>query len=77
MLVAGALAEAGVTRLTVQRPGAQSEELVARSTDLPGLLAALPPGTELRAQLARITIREDGVGWESDSRAFVRAMQEP
>lgn len=57
--VAGALAEAGVTRLRVRRGGEWSEHL-ARETDLPGLLATLRPGDAAEADGWRIEVGERG-----------------
>lgn len=57
--VAGALAEAGVTRLRVRRGGEWSEHR-ARETDLPGLLSALRPGDTAEADGWRVEVGERG-----------------
>ena len=46
--LAGALAEAGVQQVEFRAPGATWQTLNARATDLPGLIASAPDGTELR-----------------------------
>lgn len=58
--LAGALAEAGVTRLTLTRPGAAPAELSARTTDLPGLIAACPAGSHLHAPSLGLHIEHAG-----------------
>lgn len=70
--VAGALAESGVLALIVGPPapasGAFAEadvELHARTTDLPGVLLGLPPGSTLRAAdgSIRLDLQPNEVRW--------------
>jgi hypothetical protein len=57
--LAGMLAEAGITRLELVAPPAPPRELLARDTDLPGLLRSAPLGAVLRTPLgdAALTVR--------------------
>lgn len=54
---AGNLAEAGVTRLFLIRPGGEPEQLTPRATDLPGRLATAECGTELRDDGGAVLVR--------------------
>jgi hypothetical protein len=67
MKMAGALAEAGVHEAVLKRDGME-ERLVARGTDLPGVLAVAPPGTELVIGSHSIGIRvvKTGLEWKAD-----------
>lgn len=64
MRAAGALAELGVTRARLTVPGAAPRELVARETDLPGLLAA-SPGAVLQAGAVTIRVEPGRLAWEA------------
>lgn len=61
--LAGTLAERGLTSLTLTTPGAAPRALAARVTDLPALLRAAPPGTELRDPAGTLLARRDHSGW--------------
>ena len=58
--IAGALAELGVTDLVFKRAGACTG-LLARQTDLPGMLAAMPAGSRLECASLGIVV-EVGAG---------------
>ncbi len=67
--LAGLLAEAGVQRIEYRTPGGEGGQraCAARVTDLPGLLAGAPVGTELHwpgggARVDETRIRWWGVG---------------
>jgi hypothetical protein len=61
--LAGALAERGLTSLTLTTPGAAPRTLAARVTDLPALLRAAPEGSELRDHSGAPLARRDHSGW--------------
>lgn len=65
--LAGALAEAGVTRLTLVRSGGSIQALTSGNTDLPGLLTGLGGAlAELRAADAQggsIVVRIEPTEW--------------
>jgi len=63
VLVAGALAEAGVKDVVLRSQG-KEERLSSRATDLPWLLASAAPGTELVAESHGIIIRKTKTGFQ-------------
>ena len=74
--IAGALAELGITRVMLHRPGEAARGLEARRTDLPALIAAAPDGTELRsdAPAIRVAITSVSARCESDDPAAIQAL---
>jgi hypothetical protein len=61
--LAGALAEAGVTGLTLRHADGSVEDLAARVTDLPGVLVRMRPGDELRGSAGlRVRLEPGGGG---------------
>ncbi len=56
VLLAGALAEAGVTSLILESPNGGETILGARVTDLPAMLAQAEPGTRVRSPSGSISL---------------------
>lgn len=78
--VAGALAEAGVTTLTVNSPHRVSLELDARSTDLPGMLRDAMNQPPHVAQLSArgdtsIEVIQESIRWRSADPKIAACLQ--
>ncbi len=62
VLIAGALAEMGVQDLAVGLSGGETRVLLARKTDLPGLLGAAETWT-LESRSVKLEASPEGVRW--------------
>lgn len=76
VLLAGALAEAGVLELVLTAPDGHPRAVRARETNLPGELLGAKPGSTLanEAMGLRVSLDIDGWRWTARDAATARAL---
>lgn len=76
VLLAGALAEAGVLELVLTALDGHSRAVLARETDLPGELLGTKPGRTLANEAIglRVSLDTDGWRWTARDTATARAL---